>query len=107
MKLTSNRDNQITTNHIAACFNTLVQDFTLDSSPAAVSIWNHPHRQSINAINHNIHNTRFIVVFIVLINLGSCHVGSTWLWSVHITSTQSIYHNHAAENHISSSVACV
>ena len=73
MKLTSNRDNHITANHIAACFNTLVQDFTLDSSPAAVSIWNHHHKQSINAINHKIQRTRLIVVFIVCINLGVDH----------------------------------
>jgi poly(A) polymerase Pap1 len=38
------------------------------SSPAAVSIWNHPRNVIINAINDSIHNIRLTNVLIVEIN---------------------------------------
>ena len=62
MKLTINHDKPITASQIAACFNTFVHDFTFQSSHAAVSIWNHPRRQSTRATNDNIHSIRFMVL---------------------------------------------
>jgi hypothetical protein len=70
MKLTNNRDSHIIASQIAACFNTFVQVLTFDSSPAAVSIWNHHHKHSNNAINERIQRTRFTVTFITSIILS-------------------------------------
>ena len=76
----------MTTNQIAACFNTFVQDLTLDSSPAAVSIWNHHHKHNTNAIAHSIHNIRFIVVFSTVMSFGSFHVHGVSSFHIHGTS---------------------
>jgi hypothetical protein len=70
MKLTSIHDNHITASQIAACFKTFVHVFTFASSPAAISIWNPHHKQSINAINHKIPNTRLMAVLTVFMALG-------------------------------------
>ena len=64
-KLTTNHESQITANHIAAFFKILVQVFTLPSSQAAVSIWNHHHKQRTSATNDSIQSIQFIAVWIV------------------------------------------
>jgi hypothetical protein len=71
INVTTNHDIQITINQIAAFFNIFVQVFTFQSSPAAVSIWNHHRKQRISAINQSIHSTRLIAFFIVVISLSS------------------------------------
>ena len=83
IKLTNNHDNHITANHNAAFFKIFVHDFTFQSSLPAVSIWNHPRKQSTNATRDNIHSTRFTAVCITSNNLGSlsepvpCHAHGT------------------------------
>ena len=68
MIVTTNHDNQITTNHIAACLSTDNHFFCFHSSHAAVTIWNHHHRHNTNAINDNIPSTRLIAFLITFIN---------------------------------------
>ena len=63
--VTTNHDNHITTNHIAACFNTDTHFFCFHSSHAAVTIWNHHHKHSTKATNDSIPSTQLIAFLII------------------------------------------
>ena len=69
MIVTTNHDNQIITNHIAACLSTDNHFFCFHSSHAAVTIWNHHHRHNTNAINDNIQSIQLIAFLITSISL--------------------------------------
>jgi hypothetical protein len=68
MILTINQERPITANHIAACFSILNHSLYFASSPAAVTILNHPHNNNHNTISDNNHKTRFKKFFITVIN---------------------------------------
>ena len=86
-KLTTSHDSQITANQIAAFFKILVHDFTLPSSQAAVSIWNHHHKQRMRATNDNIHSIQFIALCIVSNNDADHDVSASSVQIVLIHST--------------------
>jgi hypothetical protein len=83
INLTIIQDNQITTNQIHACFNIVYHFLYLFSSQLAVTIWIHQIRQITNAINHNIHSTRFIK-FIATSISSLDHVFSIHSFQTHI-----------------------
>jgi len=71
IKLTINHDNHIKARPKAACLSILNQFLYLPSSPAAVTIWNHPRNRSNRTIRANIPRIRLIKFLIVSISLSS------------------------------------
>lgn len=70
IKLITNQDTHINIRPIAACCRILNPFLYFPSSPAAVTIWNHPQRRIINAISANIPKIQLIPVLIEVISLS-------------------------------------